>query len=180
MKTDLILTPSARRLAGLSFLTVAMLMVMNMVNAPLVNAAAPSGIISLQMAGSGAAAEAILSSWSGAARLWAAFGLGLDFLFIVSFVACFSMGAAVAGKALQTAKWPLGAIAPLLMAGMGVAGGCDAIENLAHLTMLVNTPTEGLARLANGCAMLKFGLLGVALVYILWGAAARLIRSHHV
>jgi len=54
-------------------------------SAPLTTSAAPSGIVSFELARTPENAQAMVASWDGRAQLFAAFGLGFDYLFMLSY-----------------------------------------------------------------------------------------------
>ena len=74
--------------------------VFRVIDVPLQTSAAPSGVISYELAGSAPAAQAMIDSWGAQARLYAAFGLGLDYLFMLSYALAIGLGAAWAGRQL--------------------------------------------------------------------------------
>ena len=78
---------SARRIF-LSLLLVtpsAVMVILNLVSAPLTTPAAPLGIISYELAGSIEKAQSILDSWNASAQLHAAFALGFDYVFMLAY-----------------------------------------------------------------------------------------------
>ena len=58
------------------FLTILLFAVFRVLDQPLRTPAAPNGIVSFELAGTPAQAEAMLSSWSQEGKFFAAFGLG--------------------------------------------------------------------------------------------------------
>jgi hypothetical protein len=58
-----------------------------------------------------------------------------------------------------------------------VAGLLDAVENVAQLLMLAGHRTQPWPALASVCASLKFFLIGVALLYALYGGGAALLAT---
>jgi hypothetical protein len=161
-------------MAALLALTIGMTLLMNWVGAPLITPAAPGGVVSYELAGSRAQAEAILSSWDGEARLFAAFGLGLDYLYMPLYAACFSLAVQLSGQAMQRRGWKLGRLARLLGPGMWLAAVFDAIENLGLTVMLFGMPSQAWALSSAVCAGLKFGLLLAGLVFVVIELLARL------
>jgi len=153
--------------------TGAVILVFNSTGAPTITPAAPQGIVSLQLAGSVEAAERILASWDGAAKLRAAFGLGLDFLFPLLYAATLGSACVWAARAFRRV-WPgLAAGGVLLAWEMGLAALFDYLENVALLAILFGGARPPLPEIARALALLKFCLIGVALVYIALGAILR-------
>lgn len=159
-------------------LTLAILAVFSVIDAPLQNAAAPSGIISFELAGAVARAQAMLDSWDAHARLYAAFGLGLDYLFMVSYAVAIGLGCAGLAGVLGR-RWPrLGRVGRILAWGLLPAALLDAVENIALLRMLLaGAASAPWPALAAGCAAVKFALVALGLLYALAGAAFWLVRG---
>jgi hypothetical protein len=65
--------------------TLVLFAVFQVLNTPLITSPAPAGIVSHQFAWTPEKTQAILSSWDERASLFAAFGLGLDYLFMLSY-----------------------------------------------------------------------------------------------
>lgn len=149
----------------------------SVLDAPLRNAAAPNGIVSFELAGSVANAQAIIDSWDARARLYAAFGLGLDYLFMVSYALAIGLGCLRAAGVMGR-RWPQGAgLGRLLAGGLAAAALLDAVENFALTKMLLaGAASAPWPALAAGCAAVKFVLIGLGLLYALAGGVMWAIR----
>jgi hypothetical protein len=170
------LADPARRRVFISFLVWMLLIyaVFAWLNPTLNTPAAPTGIISFELAGSRAAAEAMTASWDGYTRQVAAFSLGLDYLFMPVYATT------LAAATLLAAGRHAGGFARLgawLGWGAYAAAGFDAIENLGLMLLLLGAAPAGVldaaAPLAAVCAALKFILLLAGIVYSLAGWAWR-------
>jgi len=148
-----------------------------LIDAPLQNPVTPNGIVSFELAGSVAQAQAMLDSWDARARLYAAFGLGLDYLFMVSYALAIGLGCLRAAGTLGR-RWPwLAGLGRFLAWGLGLAALLDAVENVALTTMLLaGTASAPWPALAAGCATAKFVLVALGLLYALAGAVMWLVR----
>lgn len=147
-------------------LTLILFAVFRVLDSPLRTAAAPSGIVSYELAGTPTAAQSILDSWDARARLFAAFGLGLDYLFMPSYALALSLGI------LLAAGWHAGAFAKLgawLGWGALAAALFDAVENFALWQFMLVDFQALWPRLAAICATVKFVLLLLGLAYTLIG-----------
>ena len=147
-------------------LTLLLFAVFRVLDAPLRTAAAPNGIVSYELAGTPAAAQSILASWDARARLFAAFGLGLDYLFMPSYALALSLGI------LLTAGRHSGAFAKLgawLGWGALAAALVDALENFSLWQFMLGDFQALWPRLASICATVKFTLLLLGLAYALIG-----------
>jgi hypothetical protein len=165
-------------------LTLSLFAVFRVLDQPLRTPAAPNGIVSFEFAGNAQTARAITDSWKQMSLLlssvagqpnpdivnvpfvFAAFGLGLDYLFMpiysfaLAFGTLFAMG--------RHAGWfrSLGAAAGY---GTFAAALFDAAENYALFQILVNKIYSPYPEIAYYCASLKFVLLIFGLLYILSG-----------
>jgi hypothetical protein len=147
-------------------LTLLIFGVFRVLDGPLRTAAAPDGVVSFELARTVDVAQGILSSWDTQARLFAAFGLGLDYLFMPAYAFALSFGILLMmnGRTrwyLQLAAW--------VGWGIFVAAGFDAIENLALWLILTGAVLSPYPEIAALCASLKFALLVAGLLTIFVG-----------
>jgi hypothetical protein len=157
--------------------TVVITVVMNIIGGPLVTPQAPSGIVSFELAGSPTQAQAILDSWDEQAKLYAAFGLGFDYLYMVAYSAAIGLVCLLAAVAIKDHGWPLAVLGAPLAWGMWLAALFDAVENLAlTLILLTNAANSLWPAVARMCALFKFGLLFLGLVYAFYGLLAGLVN----
>lgn len=164
-------TVRSRGLWVLLAITLIIMLLMNLVGAPLINAQAPSGIVSYELAWQLEKSQSILASWDARAQRYAAFGLGFDYLFMLAYSSLFALACLQAGQALAKRGWPLAGWNRLLAPGMFLAAAFDAVENLALSIMLLEAPANPWPWVAGACASLKFGLLFIGLVYIFYALA---------
>ncbi len=147
-------------------LTAAIFLVFQFIDKPLQTSAAPSGIVSFELAGSVTSVNAMLESWNSSALLYNAFGLGFDFLFMPIYAVTISMAVLLSSKRRNAAWEKAGniigwaAMAALLF---------DAVENLALFSMLVGRVSGPYPQVAAICAMVKFGLIILAVFFGLIG-----------
>ena len=134
-------------------------------NRPLMTAPAPSGIISLQLAWTAGNAAGMLASWDASARLFAAFGLGFDYLFMLVYALALALGTLLAsarhpGIFQKLGSWA--AYASLLAAFL------DALENLGQFQQIFHDRLD-LAPAIGFLATAKFVLIFLGLTYGLAG-----------
>lgn len=108
-------------------LTLILVAVFGVLDAPLKNSVTPCGIVSFELAGSPANAQAMIDSWDARARQFAAFGLGIDYLFMPTYALALSMGILLAAGRHQGGFKSVGAVAGW---GAFAAAAFDAVENL--------------------------------------------------
>jgi hypothetical protein len=137
--------------------------------APLATPEAPRGIVSYELAGSGEAAAAIVTSWTPSVRRLALLNLALDYLYLIAYPALLALGCGRLAGRLVASSPGLARLGGGLAWVVLLSGVLDAIENAALIRMLVSGPSDALARLAWGAAVPKFALVGAALLYLLGG-----------
>ena len=117
-------------------LTILLMIIFGITGAPLTTEAAPYGVVSFELAGTVDVIEQILDSWNAEAQLRAAFGLGLDYLFMVVYASTIALGCGMAARILKDSGWPLYRWGNLLSWLVILAAFLDVIENLALTTVL--------------------------------------------
>jgi len=145
--------------------TLVLLFLFQPLNRPLMTAAAPSGIISLQLAWTADNAQVILDGWDANTRLFAAFGLGFDYLFMPVYALALALGALLAAGRHPGWFAKLGGWAAF---GAFLAALCDGVENLGQFHQLFNGRVD-LAPAIGIFAVVKFGLILATLAYGLAG-----------
>lgn len=156
----------------LAALTLVVLVVLQVVGRPLQTAAAPQGIVSYELAGDAASTQAILDSWDLNARVHAGFSLGLDYLFMPLYATTIALGCLWGANTLLRRGWPLVALGELLAWGVWLAALCDVVENITLWRLLVGPVAVPWPELARWCALIKFSLVGLGLVYVMVALAA--------
>jgi hypothetical protein len=158
-----------RKKVFISLLTWTMLLfaMFQVLNISLTNSVAPLGIVSHQLAWTPAKAQAILASWDTHARMIAAFGLGLDYLFMTSYALTVALGALLAAGRHKGWYASLGSWAAL---SVFAAVLFDAFENAGQAHHLLNGIISAPVIVITGiCSVLKFALLILAILYDLSG-----------
>jgi hypothetical protein len=147
---------------------------MRTLDAPLLTAAAPQGIISFEVARTLPAARAMLDSWGADGAVWAGLCLGVDYLFLVAYAV--AIGLACALLAGATHGW-CARLGCLLAWAQLLAGLLDAVENFALAQLLLGRYDALWSQLAWGCALPKFFLVFCGLAYfILVGIALCIVK----
>lgn len=133
---------------------------------PLQTEAAPQGIVSFELAGSQLKADEIIASWDATARLYTAFGLGFDFLFMPVYATAIALGVLLAsgrhpGRFASVGAW--------VGWGAFLAAIFDAAENICLFNLLLGNSGANYAGMAAFYATLKFGLILLGIGYALVG-----------
>lgn len=132
------------------------------------------GIIGLEVAGSVAAARRVMAVWDDRDMIHAAFGTGLDYLFLLAYSNAIAL-ACIWGRRVFRTHW-LVSLGGLLAWGAWVGAVFDAIENVALLDMLRGPVASPAPQIAAACASAKFVLVYAGIAYALAAALARLAR----
>jgi hypothetical protein len=128
---------------------------------PLRTSAALNGIVSFELAFTTDAAQSMLNSWDENARLFTAFGLGLDYLFMPTYAVALSLGLLLAGYGKST--W-IQNVTSWLGRGALLAALFDAVENYALWNVIIGKGESLYPQLAGICASIKFFLLIIGLL----------------
>lgn len=154
-----------RLFAALLALTLGLFGVFRLLDSPLRTPAAPNGVVSFELAGNPAQANAIIQSWDASAREYAAFGLGLDYLFMPAYALTLSLA-----LLLTTAERPrLHQWGNWLGWGVLLAALFDAVENFSLWQILNGAALTGYPRLAALMATIKFAILLIGIAFVLLG-----------
>lgn len=137
-------------------------------------AASPFGIVSLELAGTAEAAQRIHAAWGATGREAAAFNIRIDFLYLLAYGIALSIGCAVASTWWGRRSARMASLGPAMSLAMLLAAGCDAVENVAMLLALRDPGNALWPMLARVCAMVKFALLPLGLLYVMTGAFTRI------
>jgi hypothetical protein len=132
--------------------------------------ASPSGIVSFELAGSLANIATTLTSWDPTTRIYAGLNLGLDYLFIGTYVGAIGLGCVLVAESLSRYVRPLGTAGVLLAWGILLAGILDCVENYALIKLLLGSQANILAVVARFCAIPKFLIVLFGLLYVILGA----------
>jgi hypothetical protein len=173
------LAESAQRAALLIFflLSAAVLTSMHALDQTLITAAAPKGIVSFELAGSIKKAGQILEEWGPQGKAYATLSLGLDYLFLFVYALFISLSCVRIARYFKTrylwlATWGLG-----LGWAQFLAALLDASENFALINLAFGSQRESWPIIARWCALVKFGIVGAGLAYILTGTLFILLQK---
>ncbi len=139
---------------------------------PLVTDAAPSGVVSFELAGTLSAAQAMVKSWGQLGQVYAGVNIGFDFVYIITYVIAIGLGCVIVARGGM-----LSSVGVALAWAMFAAGLFDCIENYNLLQILLGNGQEINAMLAQWCAILKFAIVGLGLAYFFIGGAIVLVKK---
>jgi hypothetical protein len=153
----------------LIFLLLAVILIFSIfrfLDMPLQTEAAPSGIVSFELAGTPEKAGKIMASWDTHANLYAAFGLGFDFLFMMIYASTISLACLMAST--RKSGW-FSRLGTWLGWGAFLAATLDAIENIALWNLLSGNVPNNWPAVAAWCAIFKFTFILLGVMYALIG-----------
>jgi hypothetical protein len=155
--------------------SLAIMLTLNFINAPLQTDSAPLGIISFEFAGDIDSAEMIIDSWTSQAQKQAAFSIGYDYLFLVTYSTAIALACIWSSKFISATNTTLIQAGVLLAWGQWLAALCDGVENASLFISLVQRPISPLPEIARIAASLKFVLILFGLIYVTFVLFMRLI-----
>lgn len=156
-------------------LSIVLMIVFGISSAPLTTEVAPYGVVSFELSGSVEKTDLILSNWDADAQLRAAFGLGLDYLFMAVYASAIALGCGIAAQVLKRTRWPLGSWGSLLGWAVILAAILDSIENLALTMLIFGSVVPPWPEMARWCAIFKFALIFISMVFMIYGGVVALV-----
>jgi hypothetical protein len=134
-------------------------------------------ILGLELAGNANHAAEIMAEWGAHGRYLARLSLWIDLGFMVSYGAFFALAALATRDFARERDLRALAVAGIITPVFAVAAALfDAAENIVWLLVLGGHGGKLGPPFATICASLKFLLIGLATVYVLWGLASRLTQ----
>ena len=104
----------------------------------------------------------VLQNWDELEKRWAAFSLGLDFLFLIVYSTLLSL------LCIRTADDLKSDLGIWIAWGQWFAALCDAVENISLVGILFDSQIGWLAIVSPTAAFIKFLLMIIGLIYILF------------
>jgi hypothetical protein len=130
-------------------------------------------IVDFELAGSVDNAQAIIDAWTETDRIRAGFSLGFDYLYMPVYSTTIALACVMVAGVVRRKAWlSLGLV---LAWGLWGAAVFDATENLALFTELLGHNVAPWPQVAHICALIKFGLILLGLVYVIAGVMAKVI-----
>ncbi len=155
--------------------TLVVMALFQILDRPLRTPAAPWGIVSFELAGSMDKAQAMIDSWDEHARLSAAFGLGLDYLFMVLYATTIALACLWSAQVYGELGWWLVDLGGLLAWGVWLAALLDGIENISLWQLLKGPVSDPWPSIARWCASIKFVLIAFSMIYGIAGGIVYLL-----
>lgn len=159
----------------LLFLTLIVLLLFQLIDKPLKTGVAPQGIVSYELAGDVAKAQAIVDSWDERARIYAGFSLGFDYLFMLLYATTIAMACLWSAAVFEAVSAPLAMLGSLAAWGILLAAVLDGVENYALFRMLTRAVADPWPAISRWCASIKFLLVAIGILYGVAGGIASLL-----
>lgn len=146
-----------------------------LLDAPLKTEHAPFGIVSLELARYPEVANRVITSWDATQQAAATAGIYWDFLWLLSYSTTISLACVWAAGVFRRSSY-LASIGYALAWLLWLAALLDAVENVALLQMLGGAIQTPWPALSYWCALAKFDIVFLGLVYVFAGAVDWLWR----
>jgi hypothetical protein len=163
-----------RAFAASLVLTIALSIAISLLGAALFGPAAPSGIVSFEVAGTAVVARNILDAWGPAGIAAARQQTLLDFVYLLAYGLTLVLGNGLAVWVWARRSVTMGWLGVVLSWGGLAAALLDAAENIAMLAQFAAGADDTLASVARACANVKFALILSGMIYMMFGAALAL------
>lgn len=161
----------------LTYLTVSTLLIFGLMlwmNEELRTKGARLGIVSLQLAGGSQTAKRIvMNEWTFQQRIIAAFGMGFDFLAIISYSAWLYLGCLWSAERCRQHNESRARQIRLLAWVAIAAGGFDVVENIVLVDFIHSDGKSPAYLIGFWSAVIKFSLLGIVATGCIAGLLAR-------
>jgi hypothetical protein len=150
-------------------LTIITIIGMQITGNPLKTEAAPGGIVSFELIGTLEGSQRIINSWKDDKIIYAGINMGLDFLFLSLYsitiaLACLLVSARLPGHWIFFRRVGIWMAVAVIIAGL-----LDIFENIALIKLLLGSENEILPLFANWCAIPKFLIIILAIIYVITG-----------
>jgi hypothetical protein len=109
----------------------------------------------------------VIKYWDEAAKIRAAFLMGIDFFYLVVYSTTLSLACIGAIRVFETVRSPWKSFGITIAWSQWLAGFLDMFENFALTNILFNNVNDVLPQVAKWCAILKIVLIILGLTYIL-------------
>ena len=131
-------------------------------------------IVDFELAGSVAKSTAIIGAWDTLARLQTCFNLGFDYLYMPVYSTTIALACVMGAGVVSRTGWKN--LGVLLAWGLWLAAIFDAVENYALITMMYSSPADPYPQVAALCAVCKFSLILLGLLYAAIALVIHLIK----
>ena len=136
---------------------------------------AEPNIVDFELAGTTDRATEIINTWDMQDRIRAGFNLGFDYLYMPVYSTLIALACVWGAGVLASRRWRKAGL--LLGWGLWAAALFDAMENVALTVILFGTVAAPYPQVAQVCAILKFGLIVLGLMFAAVATVVYLVRK---
>ena len=136
---------------------------------------AEPNIVDFELAGTTDKATEIINAWDIQDRIRAGFNLGFDYLYMPVYSTLIALACVWGAGVLASRHWRATGLS--LGWGLWAAALFDAVENATLTVVLFDTVAAPYPQIAQVCAILKFGLIVLGLVFAAVAAVVYLVRK---
>jgi hypothetical protein len=136
------------------------------------------GILAFEFAATKARASQILAEWGPKGRHTARLSLIVDYAYMVSYGGFFTLAGLATRDLARTRDWRRLATAGTIVPFFATAAALfDATENVFLLLVLEGHGGDHAPLIATICSSIKFTLITIAILYVLWGLVWRAVTA---
>ncbi len=136
---------------------------------------APFGIVSFELAGNLSLSQKIIESWGTTGQIYAGLNLGLDYLFIITYISVIGLACVLVARKVSQRIKSLSFLGILFAWGQIIVALLDSVENYALIKILLRFDGIFWPVLAKWCAIPKFLILAVSLLYLIIGTILSMV-----
>ncbi|MGK0387915.1 MAG: hypothetical protein ACI94Y_000642 [Maribacter sp.] len=148
-----------------AILSIIVMIAMKITGIPLETSVSPNGIVDFEFAGDVETAKAMMAGWEiknpGLGKIYAAYNMGLDNLFLFVYSHAIGLACLLIGKKIE--KWKK--VAMIIATLQILAALFDIVENYGLVQLIQGSEDEFFAGLAYFCAIPKFVFIILGLLF---------------
>ena len=128
------------------------------------------GIVSFELAMDFSKAQAIMNAWDSNAKIYALFGLGLDYLYMFAYSFAIGLACIRIATLLPLSLSTISTAGIWIAWALWLAALLDATENYALMKLMLGSQNPTWALVSFYCAIPKFVIIAVGLCYVIIGS----------
>ena len=150
-------------------LTILTIIGMQITGTPLNTEVAPGGIVSFELIGTLEGSQSIINSWQNDKMIYAGINMGLDFLFLSLYSITIALSCLLVSVRLSEHWKFIKKLGVWMAVAVIIAALFDIVENIALIKLLLGSKNELLPVIAKWCAIPKFSIVILSILYVIIG-----------
>ena len=150
-------------------LTILTIVGMQITGTPLNTEVAPGGIVSFELIGTLEGSQSIINSWQNDKMIYAGINMGLDFLFLSLYSITIALSCLLVSVRLSEHWKFIKKLGVWMAVAVIIAALFDIVENIALIKLLLGSKNELLPVIAKWCAIPKFSIVILSILYVIIG-----------